>query len=156
MNRILLLLLVLYCLLSACSKEQEEEKKEPNKYGKGFIGTWVYEGYQLLPYDKHNVNTLSILTINNDGTFTFKGESMFVPFEEDSSYKPRIVDDNGTWSFDDNKGILSLTKKVVWSSGYTKEMKFDYKVLYPDNRMIFYDWVHNFTTGDYKWYFTKK
>ena len=153
MNRILLSLLVLCCLLSACSKEQDEINGDSGKYSMGFIGTWEYEGHQVLPYDKQSVNTLSILTINKDGTFTFKGESMFLPEEADSKLRPRIIDDGGTWSFDDKRGVLSLTKKIVNFQGNTRNQNFYYTMVYPDNGMIL---SGSSVQRDWRWYFTKK
>lgn len=152
MNR-LLYFVVFCCLFCACSKDDEMNDPNAGKYLEGFIGSWSYEGHQVYPYGKQSVNTPSTLTINENGTFSFKGESMFIPDEIDSNLNPRIIDDKGTWSFDNTKGVLSFKKTTLDFQGNSCEGYFYYKILYSENGMTFSGYS---VQKDWNWYFTKK
>ena len=149
------LLFVLALFFCSCSKDNADSNPDTGKYLKSFIGTWSYDGYQVNPYGKNNVNTPSTLTIYSDGKFTFKGESMFQPYEKDfeNNLVARIIDDQGTWSFDENKGILTLIKSISEKDGTSRIWHFYFKVTYPDNGML----LHGYSSQtDWVWYFVKR
>lgn len=127
---------MLCSLIFSCGNDSTETDPNAGKYLKGFIGTWKYEGNQLPPYGRTDVSTPSKLTIYENGTFTFKGESMFL--ERDDKLNIKIIDDKGTWTFDDTKGVLQMVKNVVKSDGTSHPDYFYYTIVYPTNEMILF------------------
>lgn len=138
----------LLCLFCSCSKDSGDKTIEEETTLDRITGTWIFEQYNHGAFTS-KVTVPSNLTLNRDGTFTFKGQKMFPfhnPLNED------LIDVKGTYSYTENPVVLTMIW-VYGEKGDTQSETMYLRCLFPENGLVLCG--EGIGYSDWTWHFKK-
>ena len=142
-------------ILSGCGKDNDETTPKEKTVAEQIIGNWKYVRRVNPPYD-YKISTPSYLTLKQDGTFLFKGETMtpWIDQNWDNLLETAVIDINGTYSFNEEGRKLIMTRPTWDKNGSSGTVKLYFTVSFNYDELVLSGGSGSYS--EWKWYFKRE